>query len=143
MSDRVPSDHETVTTHRTHRKQVGRTGRPRIPLPAALDVAAEDVIRLSLAGETYHAQVTDSLDGGVEICGAFATARLARTAGEGENRLRTWVDDAGLSVGDAVELDVVTAGYQFGLRRPGERVVYQALDPPSSSLADIARNLDG
>ncbi|MEF8785922.1 MAG: hypothetical protein V5A45_08315 [Haloarculaceae archaeon] len=143
MSDRVPSDHETVTTHRTHRKQVGRTGRPRLPLPDALDVTAGDIIRLSFGGDTHHAQVVDSFDGGLEVRGAFVNARLARTEGDGENLLQAWVDDVGLSVGDPVELDVVTAGYQFGLRRPGERVVYRALDPPSSSLADIARDLDG
>ncbi|WP_302081733.1 DUF7112 family protein [Salinibaculum rarum] len=141
MSDRVPSDHEAVPSHRTHRKQVGRTGRPRIPLPDALDVTVGDVIRLSFGGDTYHAQVTDSLDGGHEVRGAFFDAQAARTGGEGENHLQTWVDDAGLSVGDPLEIDVVTAGYQFGLRQTGERVVYEALDPPSSSLADIARDL--
>jgi len=37
----------------------------------------------------------------------------------------------------------VTPGFQYGLRRPGERVVYTALDPPASSLSDIARDVDG
>jgi hypothetical protein len=143
VTDRVPSDHETVTSHRTRREGIGRTSRPRIPLPDALDVAAGDVLRLSLEGVEYHAQVTDSLDGGTDLRGAFDNARLARADGEGTNHLRAWVDDAGLGVGDPVVLDVVTPGYKFGLRRPGERVVYDATDAPSSSLSDIARNLDG
>lgn len=143
MTDRIPSDHESITSHRTHREQVGRTGRPRIPLPAALDVAVGDVIRLSLAGEEYHAQVTQSLDGGRDVRGAFFDARTARTDGEGENYLVEWAADAGLTPGDPLALDVVTPGYKFGLRRPGERVVYEATDAPSSSLSDIAQNLDG
>lgn len=143
MSDRVPSDHETITSHRTHREQVGRTGRPRVPLPDALDAAVGDVIRLSLEGEEYHAQVTQSLDGGRDIRGAFFDAQTARTDGEGENALTTWADDVGLDVGDALVVDVVTPGYKYGLRRPGERVVYDATDAPSSSLSDIAQNLDG
>ena len=143
MSDRVPSDHETISSHRTHREQVGRTGRPRIPLPDDLDVAVGDVIRLSLSGEEYHAQVTRSPDGGRDVRGAFFDARAARTDGEGENYLPEWADDVGLAVGDPVVVDVVTHGYKFGLRCPGERVVYDATDAPSSSLSDIARNLDG
>jgi hypothetical protein len=142
VSDRVPSDHETISSHRTRHKQVGRTGRPRVPLPDDLDVAVGDVIRLSLDGKMYHAQVTESLDGGRDVRGAFDNARLAR-AGDGTNHLTTWADDAGLAVGDPVVLDVVSPGYNFGLRRPGERVVYKATDAPSSSLSDIARNLDG
>jgi hypothetical protein len=143
VSDRVPSDHEAIPSHRTHREQVGRTGRPRIPLPDALDVSVGDVIRLSLEGEEYHAQVTQSRDGGREVCGAFFDAQVARTDGEGQNYLTEWADDVGLAVGDPVVLDVITPGYKFGLRRPGERVVYEATDAPSSSLSDIARNLDG
>ena len=143
MSDRVPSDHESITSHRTHHRQVGRVGRPRVPLPDAIEVSVGDVIRLSLAGEEYHAQVTQSRDGDRDVRGAFFDAQLARTDGEGENYLAAWVDDAGVDVGDPLVLDVVTPGYKFGLRTPGTRVTYTATDAPSSSLSDIARNLDG
>jgi hypothetical protein len=34
-------------------------------------------------------------------------------------------------------------GELYGLRIPGERAVYEATRGPPSSLADIARNLDG
>jgi len=142
VSDRLPSDHDAVTSYRTRRERVGRTSRVRVPLPAALDVAEGDVIRLSLAGTTYHAQVQSSLDGDLDVRGAFDNARRAR-AREGDNHLQSWVDDAGLGPGDAVVLDVVTSGFKFGLRRPGQRVIYEATDAPSSSLSDIARDLDG
>lgn len=143
MTDRVPSDHDAVDTHRSRLRQVGPTSRPRVPIPAGVDVAAGDVIRLSLEGETYHAQVRESLDGDRDLRGAFANARLARTEGEGEDYLSAWVEEVGLEPGDPVLVDVVTPGYELGLRRPGERIVYEATDPPSSSLADIARDLDG
>jgi len=139
---RVSSDHDTVDSYRTHRERVGRTSRVRIPLPAAIDASAGDVIRVSLEGETYHAQVQQSHGGDSDVRGAFENARLAR-ARDGDNHLQSWVDDAGLTPGEAVVVDVVTPGYKFGLRRPGERVVYEATDPPSSSLSDIARDLDG
>ena len=143
MADRVPSDHDAVETHRTAVERVGRTPWPRIPLPEAVEAAAGDVVRVSLEGETCHAQVQVPLGGGRDIRGAFANARLARTEGEGENRLHAWLDTVGLSAGEPVLLDAVTPGHEYGLRRPGHRVVYAATDPPPTGLADIARDLDG
>lgn len=143
MTDRVPSDHDAVADHRVHLESVGSTSRPRLPLPAVLDVEEADVVRLSLAGTDTHAQVGRTLGGDLAITGAFDNARLARTADEGTDRFHEWVTEQDLGPGDPVVLDVVTAGYAFGIRRPGDRVVYEALEPPSDSLADIARNLDG
>lgn len=143
MTDRVPSDHETITSHRTYREQVGRTGRPRIPVPDGVDVAAGDLVRISLEGKTYHAQVAEALTGEPDVRGAFDDPRLARTDGEGENHLRSWAESVGISAGDPLVWDVVTPGFKVGLRRPGERVVYEATDAPDSSLADIARDIDG
>lgn len=143
MSDGLPSDHAVVNSHRAHVEGMGRTRRPRVPVPDGVDVAVGDIIRLSLEGQTYHSQATEALDGDVDIRGAFGNARLARTPDEGENRFPAWIESVGLGVGDPVLVDVVTPGYKLGLRRPGERVVYEGTDPPSSSLSDIARNLDG
>ena len=137
MTERVPSDHATVDSHRVHLETVGRTGRPRVPLPDALDHSAEDVLRLSLEGVEAHAQVTADLRGEPGIEGAYPDARLART-GDGENRLVAWVDRSDLGAGDPLLLDVVTPGYQYGLRRPGERVVYDAAEAPDDGLSDIA-----
>jgi hypothetical protein len=142
VTDRLPSDHDAVTSYRTRCDRVGRTTRVRIPLPAGLDVAEDDVIRLSLEGDAFHSQVDQSLDGDLDVRGSFDNARLART-GDGENHLQSWADDVGLTAGDTVVVDVVTPGFKFGLRRPGERVVYEATEAPSSSLSHIARDLDG
>lgn len=144
MPERVPSDHDAVESHRVHVETVGATSRPRVPLPGTLDVAEGDVIRLSLEGKVRHAQVTATLGGDLALAGAYDNARLARTGGEGSaDRLRAWLDGDGLGGGDPLLLDVVTPAYAFGLRRPGERVVYAAVEPPSDSLADIARDLEG
>jgi hypothetical protein len=143
VSDRLPSDHEAVTSYRVHVEQLGRTGRPRVPLPEGLDAAPGDVVRLSLEGDAHHAAIREDVSGEADIRGAYANARLARAGeeGDGENAFRAWVTDAGLSVGDVLLLDVVTPGYAYGLRRPGERVIYDAVDPPDGGLADIARDL--
>lgn len=137
MTERVPSDHATVDSHRVHLETVGRTGRPRVPLPDPLDHGTGDVLRLSLEGVEAHAQVTADLRGEPGIEAASPDPQLART-GEGENRLVAWVDRHGLSAGDPLLVDVVTSGYQYGLRRPGERVVYDAVEAPDDGLSDIA-----
>lgn len=143
MSDRLPSDHPSVDTVRVHLERVGRTGRRRVPVPDGLDVPVDEVVRLSIEGEAVHGHVEETLGGDPAIAGAFDNARLARTADEGTDRLGRWLDEHGLGPGDPVAIDVLTPGYAYGLRRPGERVVYRAPDPPSDSLADIARELDG
>lgn len=143
MSDRVPSDHDAVQSHRLHVETVGSTSRPRLPVPAGLDVADGDRLVLSLEGEPTHALASESLDGRLVVEGTFDNPRLARTAGEGVNRLRAWLGERDTGAGDPLLWDVVTPGYAYGLRRPGERVVYTAVEPPASSLADIARDLDG
>ena len=137
MTERLPSDHATVESHRLHLETVGRTGRPRVPLPEGVEAADGDLLRLSLEGEDAHARVTADLEGKPGLEGAYADRNLARS-GDGENRLAAWVAEHDLSAGDALLLDVVTAGYQYGLRRPGERVVYRAVDAPDDGLSDIA-----
>jgi len=142
VSERIPSDHDAVSTHRVPLEAVGRTGRPRAVLPADIDVSDGDVAVLALDGEAYYALVTTSIDGDTVITHAADNRRLARER-DGENRLAEWVADADVSLGGSAHLDVVTAGHQYGLRTPGTRVVYTARDPPSSSLSDIAEGLDG
>lgn len=140
MSGAVPSDHPTVDSHRVSVGQVGRTGRPELVLPDELGVESGDVLYLSLDGEGAYAEVTATLDGDRAIRGAFANRRLAR-ADEGADRLDAWLDERDLETGETVVLDVLTAGFAYGLREPGARVVYSPPDPPDSSLADIASSL--
>lgn len=140
MTDRVASD--TLTTYRAAVVRSGGTRRPCLRLPDQVDAAAGEVIRLALSGDQHHAKV--EADGsGPLVRGAYVNRRLARADGEGENRLADWFADVGREPGESVDLDVVTPGYLYGLRAPGERVVYEVTDQPDSSLSDIARRLDG
>ncbi|MEF8881251.1 MAG: hypothetical protein V5A34_01845 [Halapricum sp.] len=141
MADRVPSDHETVSTYRVTLATVGRTGRPRIELPEDVHVQEDEIVRLSFDGGEYHARVETSLDGTSVLNGAFDNARLARSD-EGEDRLTEWIAGTDVEPRRSLLLDVLTEGYHYGLREPGERVVYTVREPPDSSLTDIAQSLE-
>jgi len=142
VADRLPSDHDAVTTHRVTVSRVGRTDRPRIELPDSVDLDEGDVVECVLDGTEYHAIVETTTTGTRTIQRVADNTRLAHEGG-GENRLVEWVRDADVSLDGSAHLDVVTAGYKYGLRTPGTRVVYSATDAPDDSLADIARDLDG
>jgi hypothetical protein len=142
MGDRVPSDHDSVESHRVTVESVGRTDRRRLALPESLSVSKGDVVRLSLGGDDYHVQIRASLDGSPELRGAYDNQRLARDPGEGENHLEAWLDATGLSAGRSVLLDVLVEGDHYGVREPGSRVVYTVRESPSDSLSDIASQLD-
>jgi len=141
VPDRVPSDHATVETHRVPLESVGRTDRPQVRLPDGLDLSDGEVVRLALDGDTAHALVETDLDGDRVVRHAGDNPRVARER-EPPDRLAEWVEDGTVSTGGTVHLDVVTAGHAYGLRTPGERVVYTATDGPDASLADIAGELD-
>jgi hypothetical protein len=141
VPDRVPSDHETVETHRVPVESVGRTDRPRVVLPADLEFEDGDTLRLALDGDRYHAVVETNLDGEPVLSHVADNRRLARER-EGTNRLAKWVAEADVSLDGSAHLDVVTDGTEYGLRTPGNRVVYTATGGPDASLSDIARNLD-
>lgn len=142
MGDSLPSDHDTVETHRLTLSTVGRTDRPRIELPDELGLEHGDIVTLSTGRKEYVAQVAKNLDGSLEIRRAVDNRRLAKTDDEGENRLAEWVESVGLDAGRSVLLDVLVDGKQYGLRKPGDRVVYTLHDTPSESLSDIASDLD-
>ena len=142
MGERVSSEHPSVRTFRGRLEHSGATSRPRIELPAeAADQLDDRVVRLVLDGTTYHADVRHLGDAPV-IRGAYDNARLARSPGEGQNRLPGWVDDAGLSIGRSVLVDEVVAGSLYGVRAPGSTAVYDAVELPRSSLTRIAEGLD-
>lgn len=140
MTDRLPSDHPVVDSHRIELDAVGSTGRPQLVLPPGLSCDPGDIVRLSLAGTRTHAEVVSTLRGETAVRRACRTRRLART-GEGTDLLGGWLDDGGHGPGSTLLLDVLTEGYAYGLREPGERVLYEPVEPPDSSLADIAESL--
>jgi hypothetical protein len=141
VTERLPSDHDAVDSHRVHLERVGRTNRLRVPLPDDLAHEPGDLVRLSFEGTVAHARVEETLDGRPVLDRAADNRRLVRR-GEGENRLREWTEATERSVGDPVVVDVLTAGYAYGIRRPGERIVYGAPDPPADSLSRIAEDLE-
>jgi hypothetical protein len=143
MADRIPSDHPSIETHRTSLERRGRMDRPRLDcsgIDASLPV--DDVVRLTLAGDTYHARVERTFEGDPEIRGVYDNPRIAREPAEGTDRLAKWQRHNGLEFGRSVLLDVVVSGHAYGLRVPGERAVYEATIPPDDSLRSIARSLD-
>ena len=101
-----------------------------------------DLIRVAFDREEHHARVAADSRGRL-LRGAFDNRRLAREAGAGTNRLTDWLDANDRGPDDTVVLDVVVPGELYGLRIPGERTVYDANRGPRSSLADIARDVDG
>jgi hypothetical protein len=142
MSDRVPSDHASVTTYRAEIERSGGTRRPSLRLPDDVALADGDIVRLVLDGAQYHARV-DADASGLLVRGAADNRRLARTPGEGTNRLVEWVEATGRGPGSAVDVDEVEAGFLYGVRVPGTRVVYEATESPDDSLADIAEKFGG
>jgi hypothetical protein len=141
VSDRIPSDHEAVETHRATIESIGRTGRPRVVLPDDCDLSVDESIVLALDGTQYHARVESSLDSDAVVTHAADNRRLARER-DGENRLATWVESADVSIGGSAHFDVIRSGHQYGLRTPGRRVVYTAIEQPDSSLSSIARKFE-
>lgn len=144
MPARVPSDHGSIETFRATVESVGRTDRPKVVLPeeAGRDLDADEVVRLVVDDRTYHTRVDTDLEGGRELRGAFRSPTLARDPDAGEDHLPDWLDDTGIEAGSSVLVDVVTAGFQYGLREPGARAVYEVADQPDDGLASIARDLD-
>ncbi len=142
MSERLPSDSPAIDTHRAELVRLGGTRNQCLRVPDALEgVSPGELIRLVIRGDEYHTVVADDGAGAV-VRGAFDNARLARTTGEGTNRLAAWLRSLDRESGSSVELDVVVPGEQFGLRAPGERAVYTVREGPPDSLASIAERLD-
>jgi hypothetical protein len=141
VADRLPSDHDAGEAHRVPVDSVGRTDRPRIELPDALEIGDGDVIECVLDGASYHARVETTIERTPMIQHVADNTRLARES-DGENRLVEWFEASDCTLGGSVHLDVVTPGHTYGLRTPGQRVVYTATDAPDDSLASIAENLD-
>lgn len=128
----------------------GAVGRPAIELPDDAPAATSsdghavptgEVVRLVLDGATRHARF-QAFSGSVRATGAFDARDLARSPGEGTNRLREWVADRDLATGRTVHLDVIEPAFAYGLRAPGESVIYDAPSKPDDSLASIAERVE-
>jgi hypothetical protein len=140
--DRIPSDNPSVTTFDATLERRGRLDRPKVVLDAGRAAPPTDeVVRLHLDGDEYRVYPTEN-GGKVEIDGAYDTPDAARDPRNAENRLTEWVESKGLDYGRTVHLDCIEAEFAYGLRAPGERTVYPAVEKPSGSLSDIAEGLE-
>jgi hypothetical protein len=117
----------------------GRT-RSRLSLPDT-DQFPLTSVRLVLDGETSHARIETGREGPA-ITGAYDNARLARER-SGTDRLEAWRRSAEIDYGRSVLVDVVEPGFLYGVREPGGRAVYEAVESPDEGLAAIARDIDG
>ncbi|ERG96027.1 hypothetical protein [Haloquadratum walsbyi] len=144
MAGRLPSDHDQVQSYRASLTRSGRIRRPSLQLPTEITLTENEIIRLLLDEQQTHARVSVASVTADEqvIRGAFENSRVARTPGDGENLLNKWCEKHDLEIGDAVEIDVLDAGFCYGLRSPGDRVVYSVPSRPNESLHNIASNLD-
>jgi len=140
MAERVTS--EDVRTVATVLERYGSTSRPQLRVEEADAVPTGEVVRLVVDGSERRARFVESAGGDVVLRGAFGSPRLARTPGEGEDYLRSWLDSTDLDFGRTVHLDVVTPEYKYGVRAPGERATYEATERPDSGLAAIARDVE-
>ena len=143
MPTRLPSDSDAITSHRATIVRRGGSTTQCLSLPAAVadDVAADDLLTLVIDGEECHAVVAADSDGLV-VHGAYDNRRLAKATGEGENRLGAWLSSLDREAGSSVICDEITAGERYGLRAPGDRVIYTVRQGPRDSLQSIAEGLD-
>lgn len=137
--DRISSDNPAVETIRARVARHGGT-RKRIDLPEG-SLPAEEVVRLVIDGTTYHATVESGFADGPHLSGAYETPDGARE-GVGTDHLGEWLDRTGRPIDGSVLVDVVEPDFAYGLREPGEEAVYEAIEKPKESLADIARSIE-
>lgn len=137
---RVPSDHPSVTTHRARIERYGGTRRPCVRIPDAVDLEAGTLVRVVLDGDERHACV-EADAGGRLLTGAYDNRRLARERA-GPNRLVDWLRSIDRGPGASVALDEVAAGDLYGLRRPGDRAVYETTPVPDDALSAIAERVE-
>jgi hypothetical protein len=128
------------------RATVARRGGPNsrlLRLPSAVDASPGDVVRASVrhGGETTDGFARVDADAeGRYLAGVFGNRRLARADGEGEDLLAALL--AAREPGSSLALDVLDPGHHYGVRPPGERVVYAVPERRDDVLAGIAERLD-
>lgn len=117
---------------------------PKLVLPddANTELFPESVVHFVLSGQQYHARIERNFDEVPEIRSVRDNSRLVRER-EGENRLHEWFEANDLGYGRSVHIDVIEPDHLYGVRLPGDRMIYTDIPKPNSSLTDIARDLEG
>jgi hypothetical protein len=137
--DRISSENPAVETLRA---RVARHGarKKRLDLPDE-SLPEGEVLRFVIDGRTYYAVVQGGFGNDPHISGAYETPDMARD-GSVTNRLQEWLDRVERPIGGSVLVDIIEPEFAYGLREPGEETVYEAIEKPKDSLANIARNLE-
>lgn len=144
MSNRLPSDSSAVSTARTKLIRRGGSRQQCLLLPAEFTekLSADDCLTVVIdSTECYSVVEQDAR--GLLLTGSYDNRRLARTTGKGTNRLSEWLGELDRETGSSVCCDEIVAGQRYGLRAPGERVIYTVKQGPRDSLQSIAAELDG
>ena len=144
MADRIASDHPSVQTVRSTCVETTTGVRLEIPADDRDAVPTDEVVRLVLDGDELFGRVERALTGDeLSIPGVYETPDQARDPSGATDRLAEWVDEHDVPAGGSVLIDVIEPDFLYGLRQPGETAFYDAREPPSDSLSDIANDLEG
>ncbi|RKD95834.1 DUF7112 family protein [Halopiger aswanensis] len=143
MADRVSSDHPSVQTVRATCTETATGAYVAIPDDDSNGFPTGEVVRIVLDGDELFAKIDRPLgENGVSIPGVYETPDGARDPSSGTDQLPAWIDDRGISAGGSVLVDIVEPDFLYGLREPGATAYYDAHEPPSDSLNEIAKNLE-
>jgi len=143
MADRIASDHPSVETVRSTCTETATGVKLAVPADDRDAFPTDEVVRVVLDGEELFANVERALTGDdLSIPGVYETPESARDPSNATDRLIAWVDDHGVAAGGSVLIDVVEPDFLYGLRAPGETAYYDAREPPSDSLSEIAKDLE-
>ncbi|ELY61440.1 hypothetical protein C491_01242 [Natronococcus amylolyticus DSM 10524] len=142
MADRISSDHPSVRTVRSTCTETATGTKLDVPAEDREAFVHDEVVRVVLDGSERFARIERALTGEeLSLPGVYDTPEMVRNPGEGTDRLEEWIDDHGIRSGGSVLIDVVEPEFLYGLRAPGETNFYDAREPPSDSLSDIADGL--
>ncbi|RZH68179.1 DUF7112 family protein [Natrinema altunense] len=143
MTDRVASDHPSVQTVRSTCTETATGVKLEVPADDREAFPTDEVVRVVLDGEELFARVERALTGDdLSIPGVYDTPDLARDPSGGTDRLTEWTADHDVPAGGSVLIDVVEPEFLYGLRSPGETTYYDAREPPTESLSEIADSLE-
>ncbi|ELY76181.1 hypothetical protein [Natrinema pallidum] len=143
MTDRVASDHPSVPTVRSTCTETATGVKLEVPADDREAFPTDEVVRVVLDGKELFARVERALTGDdLSIPGVYDTPDLARDPSGGTDRLTEWTADHDVPAGGSVLIDVVEPEFLYGLRSPGETTYYDAREPPTESLSEIADSLE-
>ncbi|WP_436345907.1 DUF7112 family protein [Natronorubrum sp. FCH18a] len=143
MADRISSDHPSVQTVRSTCTETATGVRLEVPADERDAFPTDEVVRIVLEGDERFGRVERALTGDdLSIPAVYETPDQARDPSGAPDRLTDWADEHDIAAGGSVLIDVIEPEFLYGLRAPGETVYYDAREPPSDSLSDIAKDLE-